>query len=295
MCSIMANLLAGFMVIALRALGLRLGQWPDLGRLPEWNPPPWMQDWVLFADILDAGLGLAAGLLTALLIIWWRQQTRHWFRLVLATFLAALLLCVGSYYFFVVPPYYASCPPGCTGWRGFPLPVARVELTGISRVGPLDFVLNLLMLWLLWLGASLLWRLVAVAIRWENRSWRSKLIYLMLLVVLPWAFMPRVLNPPQPRPNGEDLRLAVNAQRSAEFTYRITGIWVQRLALEDVRRVTPTTEAEAIFGENQINQVCLRGYTYFYLPWERYRITLDPSGVTALQLVDLPLRGSCWE
>jgi hypothetical protein len=259
------------------------------------NLPVWPQDWVYFADVQDGVLALAAVLLLLLLVIWWRQQTRHWFRIVIATLLAAVLLCVGSYYFFVVPPHYASCPPGCTGWRGFPLPVARISLDGISRTFPLDFLLNLLMLWLLWLGASLVWRLCAMAVRWENRNWRDKLAILLLIVALPWALMPRVLDPPQPRASGEDLRLAVNARRSAEFTYRITGIWVQRLALEDVRRSSSTRNPGSLFGETVVNEVCLRGYTYFYLPWRRYRITLDPSGVTALRLAEVPLEGSCWE
>lgn len=263
--------------------------------MDELGLPAWPQDWVYFADVQDGVLALAAGLLLVLLIIWWRQQTRHWFRIVIGALLAALLLCVGSYYFFVVPPHYASCPPGCTGWRGFPLPIARIALNGATRVFPLDFLLNLLMLWLLWLGGSLIWRLAAMAIRWENRNWRVKLAFVILLVLLPWAMLPRVLNPPQPRAAGEDLRLAVNARRSAEYTYRITGMWVQRLALEDIRHAAVTRNPETLFGETEVHEVCLRGYTYFYLPWQRYRITLDPTGVTALQLTEVPLSGSCWE
>jgi hypothetical protein len=263
--------------------------------MDEITLPVWPEDWVYFADARDGVLALAAGLLLLLLIIWWRQQTRNWFRIVVATLLAALLMCVGSYYFFVVPPHFASCPPGCTGWRGFPLPVARINLNGETRLFPLDFMLNLLMLWLFWLGGSLTWRLAAMGVRWENRDWRVRLIFVLLLVLLPWALMPRILNPPQPHAVGEDLRLAVNARRSAEFTYRITGIWVQRLALEDIRRSAMTRNPESLFGETVVNEVCLRGYTYFYLPWRRYRVTLDPSGVTALQLAEVPLTGSCWE
>ncbi|HXF63295.1 MAG TPA: hypothetical protein VNK95_16830 [Caldilineaceae bacterium] len=259
---------------------------PEL-RLPE--------GWVYFAGLPDLALALVGILLITLLIIWWRQQTRLWFRVVMATFLAALLLCIGSYYLFVVPPYFASCPSGCTGWRGFPLRFALIDLNGVSRVAVLDFLLNLLMLWLLWLGASVVWRLAALALRWENRSWRFKLLFIVLLVILPWAFLPRVLDPPQPPAVGEDLRLAVNAERSAEFTYRITGFWLQRLALEDIRRGAPIANPESLFGETVVNEVCLRGYTYFYLPWRRYRITLDPSGVTALNLAEVPLQGSCWE
>jgi hypothetical protein len=254
-----------------------------------------LADWVLFANLADLGLAFVAGLLVTLIIIWWRQQTRQWFRIAAATMLAALLLCVSSYYLFVVPPYLASCPAGCTGWRGFPLPVARIELDGTTRIGPLDFLLNLLLLWLLWLGASLLWRLAAGGMRWENRSWRSKLLYLVLLVILPWALLPRVINPPQPTATGEDLRLAINAQRSAEFTYGVTGFWVQRLALEDIRRAAPADDPESLFGETEVNEVCLRGYTYFYLPWRRYRIALDAGGVTALAMAETDLSGSCWQ
>lgn len=259
------------------------------------NLPIRLEDWVFFAGAQDGLLALAGGLILALLMIWWRQQTRHWFRVVMATLLAALVLCISSYNLFVVPPYVASCPAGCTGWRGFPLPVARIDLDGMTRAFPLDFLLNLLMLWLLWLGASLVWRLAALAIRWENRAWQVRVVFLALLMLLPWALLPRILNPPQPSAAGEDLRLAVNARRSAEFTYRVTGVWVQRLALEDLRRSAPIDNPETMFGETVVNEVCLRGYTYFYVPWRRYRVTLDPSGVTALQLTEMPLTGSCWE
>lgn len=254
-----------------------------------------LADWVLFAGPTDLLLALAGVLLCTLLVIWWQQQTRHWFRVVVGAFLAALLLCIGSFYLFVVPPHYASCPAGCTGWRGFPLPFARIELSGVSRVGPLDFLLNLLMLWLLWLGATLVWRLLGMAIRWERRSWRAQLLFILLVAIVPWALVPRILDPPQPRALGEDLRLAVNARRSAEFTYRVTGAWVQRLALEDIRLSAQVVDPAALFGETEVNQVCLRGYTYFYVPWRRYRIMLDPSGVTALQLAEVPLHGSCWD
>lgn len=263
--------------------------------MPESGLPNRLEGWVYFAGWPDLGLAVVAGLLITLMIVWWHQQTRLWFRVTISTFLAALLMCIAGYYLFVVPPYTAGCPAGCTGWRGFPLPIALIDLNGVSHVALLDFLLNLLMLWLLWLGAGLLWRLVATAIQWEQRSWRSKLLFFVFLVLLPWAMIPRALNPPQPHVSGEDARLANNARRSAEFTYRVTGVWVQRLALEDIRRLAPIANPESMFGETEVNEVCLRGYTYFYIPWQRYRITLDPSGRTALRLDEVPLTGSCWE
>jgi hypothetical protein len=109
--------------------------------------------------------------------------------------------------------------------------------------------------------------------------------------------MPRILNPPEPRPVGEELRLTTNARRAAEFTYRISGIWVHRLALEDIREVAPdtVTDVPASLEQQGVTQVCLRSYTYFYVPWRRYRITLDASGTTPLNLVQMSLDEPCWE
>ena len=262
--------------------------------MPTFPLPEWTQELVLFSDWRHLILAVFGTVLLLLLIIWWSQQTRRWFRVATGMFLLALLLAIGSYYLFVVPAHQAGCEAPCTGWRGYPLPFARVELDGSDRVAALDFLLNLLMLWLLWLGAAAIWYLLATGLQWWRRSWRSRFVFIFFLIILPWAMLPRILNPPQPRPSGEDLRLAVNAQRSAEFTYRITGLWVQRLALEDVRLAQPNPAAvprRVLLN----NQVCLKGYTYFYLPWRRYRITLDPSGVTALSLTEVPLEGSCWD
>lgn len=263
--------------------------------MPWTSLPEWMQDWALYVGWPHAALAVAGGILVTLLIIWWRQQTRVWFRIVVGAFLVALLLTIGSYYLFVVPAYYAGCPQGCPGWRGFPLRFAEITVGGANRIGALDFLLNLMMLWLMWLGAGLVWRLLGGAVQWGNRSWRGRLLFILALAVLPWALLPRVIDPPQPAPQDDDLRLAVNAQRSAEFTYRITGPWVQRLALEDIRHAATAAETGPAFSSTEFNEVCLRGYTYFYLPWRRYRITLDTSGVTALRLVERPLTGSCWE
>lgn len=259
------------------------------------NLPQDLADWALYSSWLDLILAIVGVALIVLIIVWWRQQTIHWFRVVMSTFLLALTLCISAYYLFVVPAYYVSCPQGCPGWRGFPLRFARIELDGSSQLAPLDFLLNLLMLWLLWLGATLIWALIGHVLGWSNRSWRFRLLFVLLVAILPWAMLPRILDPPQPTARGEELRLAVNAARSAEYTYRITGAWVQRLALEDIRTIVPEAATDTLFGDNPVNQVCLRGYTYFYFPWLRYRITLDPNGVTALSLAEVPLEGSCWE
>jgi hypothetical protein len=249
-----------------------------------------------FATWRDLALALGGMLAIAFLIVWWRQQTRHWHRIVLVTFLVAFLLSFASIYLFEVPPYFAGCPEGCNGWRGYPLPVARITQAGQTQIGLADFALNLTLLWTLVLLASLLGRVVTNAVTWEERGRRSRTLILLLLFALPWAYLPRFLDPPQPRTEGEELRLVNNARRAAEATYGITGLWVQRLALEDVRLLSPNPLQEIdpnLAGVR--SQVCLRGYTYFFVPWRRYRVDLEPTGVTALDLVEVPLEGSCWQ
>ena len=258
--------------------------------------PDLPEGWANFANWLDLLIGLIGLLLIALLIIWWRQQTRDWFRIVAGTLLIALILNIASIYFFVVPPHLAGCPGGCPGWSGYPLQVTQITLEGMRDTAPIDFMLNWLLLWLLTLGGAVVINLLAIGFQWWRRPVRLRVLFVLLVVVLPLALLPRFLNPPQPGLADEELRLANNARRSAEFTYRITGPWVQRLAIEDIR-VINAQEGESVIASQEelsISQVCLRGYTYFFVPWQRYRITLDATGTTALSMNELDLVGTCW-
>ncbi|MFZ4658138.1 MAG: hypothetical protein ACOYNY_14075 [Caldilineaceae bacterium] len=259
------------------------------------DQPIWTNDWSYFATWRDGVFAFISLVLIILLIIWWRQQTRRWFRVAVGALLLALLLSIGSYYLFVVPVYFAGCPAGCPGWRGYPRPIAQIELNGTTQIAAVDFALNTLFLWTLWLVAFLLWRLLAVAVRWEQQSRQVRLLFVLGVVILPWAILPRVLIPPQPMITGEELRLTTNAGRAAEFTYRITGLWIQRLAVEDVKVLQPEGEANLETVNRVGSQVCLRGYTYFFIPWQRYRIDLDGIGRTALRLTELPLTEGCWK
>jgi hypothetical protein len=259
--------------------------------------PSLPETWAHFATWRELPLALLAILLISLQIIWWRQQTRYWFRIATATLLAAILLNIGSIYLFVVPPHGVGCQGICAGRAGYPLSVALLPPGGGEWIAPVDFVLNLLLLWLVAITALLAWVLLGTAFQWWRRSWRARVPFVLLVFVLPWALMPRILNPPEPRPVGEELRLTTNARRAAEFTYRISGIWVHRLALEDIREVAPdtVTDVPASLEQQGVTQVCLRSYTYFYVPWRRYRITLDASGTTPLNLVQMSLDEPCWE
>ncbi len=259
------------------------------------DKPIWTNTWSYFATWQDGIFAVVSLLTVMLLIIWWRQQTRQWFRITMSTLLLALLLSISSYYLFEVPVHFAGCPTGCPGWRGYPRPIAQIHVDGATHIAAIDFALNTLLLWLLWLVAFLIWRLLGVALRWQQRSQQARLLFVIGFMILPWALLPRILTPPQPEIMGEDLRLTTNAGRAAEFTYRITGLWIQRLAVEDVQRF-PTEDTANLETINRVgSQVCLRGYTYFFIPWRRYRIDLDGIGRTALRLTELPLTQACWQ
>lgn len=258
--------------------------------------PIWSREWMIYTSWRDLFFGFLGLLLIFLLILWWRQQSNHWFRITMAALLAALVLTIASYYLFVVPAHSVGCSPECPGWRGFPLRIARFGLDGHSEIAVIDFVLNVMLLWLLWLVGSVFWQVVAALLRWDARSTRWKVFFVLLVFVVPWALLPRILNPPQPTVEGEELRLVNNARRAAEFTYGVTGLIVQRLAVEDMRRNVEPGEGDVAAGVIRPgSQVCLRGYTYFFIPWQRYRISLDANGATALNMALLPLGGSCWQ
>jgi len=268
---------------------------PPQGELLFQSPINWPQEWVHFAgwaDMAFAGMGLVMG---ALLIIWWRQQSARWYSVFAATLLVGMLLNISSFFVFVVPPHYAGCVVACPGRLGYPMPFATVGLDGATKLYLLDFLLNLLLLWLICLGGTVFWRVLSGALELPYRSRRFRFFFFLLVVILPWALLPRFLNPPQIDARGEDLRISVNARRAAELTYDITGLWIHRLAVEDIR-YTPL-QVPSIFGgaDQPRAQVCLRGYTWFYIPWQRYLVTLDRTGVTALNLERLPLDGSCWD
>lgn len=253
-----------------------------------------MSQWSYFATWSDFAFAGAGLLLGTLLLIWWRQQSSRWYSVFAVTLLLAALMDVVSFYFFVIPPHQVNCPDGCQGQMGYPLPFVVIGLDGKINLYLLDFVLNLLLIWLLLFGLTVLARFFAEAVDLSTRTRRFKVGFFFILFVLPLALLPRYFNPPEPSVRGEELRLSVNARRAAELTYSVTGFWVQRLALEDIR-YAPIQVPDTFGGVDRPQaQICLRGYTYFYIPWQRYRITLDRSGVTALNMTRIPLTGSCW-
>ena len=255
----------------------------------------WPDDWIHFAGVSHLVLGGVGVVLGALLLTWWAQQTGRWYGVFAGTLLLGMLLSVASFYLLVVPPHSAGCVDLCPGTLGFPLAFARLSPSGSTTIYIVDFLLNLLLVWLFSLGTVVCWRLLCEAVAWRERGLRFRFVFGVVVLLLPWGLLPRYVSPPAAEVAGEELRLSVNARRAAETTYRVTGLWVHRLALEDIRYI-PLEVPEQLGGIGKPQaQVCLRGYTYFYLPWRRYRVKLDQTGVTALSFRELPLTGSCWQ
>lgn len=255
----------------------------------------WPDDWIHFAGIGHLVLGVVGALLGALLLIWWVQQTGRWYGVFAASLLISMLLNVAAFFLFVVPPHSVGCVDLCPGRLGFPLPYATLFQSGAVKIYFVDFLLNLEMLWLLWLGGAFFWRILSEAVEWRERGLRFRMLFVLMFVLLPWGLIPRYFSPPAAAATGDELRLSVNARHAAETTYGVTGLWVLRLALEDIRYV-PLVVPDVLGGIDKPQaQVCLRGYTYFYLPWRRYRVKLDQTGSTALEIQELTLTGSCWQ
>ncbi len=264
------------------------GQWPVAVAI-------WPDGLVHFAGITHLILAIIGVILGTLLVIWWSQQTGRWYAVFAGTLLFSMVLNVAAFYLFVVPPHSAGCIDLCPGSLGFPLPFATLSPSGAVQIYIGDFLLNLLLLWLLLFGGVVVWRTLSEAIQLRERGLRFRLLSFVAFVLLSWGLLPRYFSPPAARVTGDELRLSVNARRAAETTYGVTGLWVHRLALEDINYV-PLEVPDVFGGINKPQaQVCLRGYTYFYVPWRRYLVKLDQTGVTALNFEELSLTGSCWQ
>ncbi len=263
------------------------GQWPVAAAI-------WPDGWIHFASATHLIFGIAAVILGALLVTWWSQQTGRWYAVFAGTLLFSMVLNVAAFYLFVVPPHSAGCIDFCPGRLGFPLPFATLSPSGDIQIYIGDFLLNLMLLWLLFFGGVVIWRVLGEAIQLKERGIRFRMFFAAFFVLLTWGLLPRYFSPPAAHVTGDELRLSVNARRAAESTYGVTGLWVHRLALEDIRYVPPDVPDVSGSIDRPQAQVCLRGYTYFYIPWRRYRVQLDSTGVTPLNLAELSLTGSCW-
>jgi hypothetical protein len=230
-------------------------------------------------------IGLALLVAATLLTVWWRQKTFRWALVLCLCVLLAPLLSWWSGLVFRVEPYRAGCDALCVGRVG--APIATAQLDGNSETFlPLGFALNSL----LYLVLALAWLAVvrSVLVRVGETSRNPLLIQTVLALVLylaPLALSPLFLPAPQARARGDPLRVAINAEREVYMYDQEAPAPVLRVGLEDVR---PRVDGQPGM------RVCLRAYTFFYLPAGYLYLDMTPEGVHSNAGGNLPNGASCW-
>lgn len=233
----------------------------------------------------SALLAVALATVALLLTVWWRQQTRRWWIVAALCLGAAPALSWWSAQVFRVADYRAGCDGLCPGFRGAPVAVYNGEVAGGSFL-VVGFLLNAL----IYLTLLLMWGTVVRALVHSGgdggaAAWRRMMMGLLLtgamLALTPW-FLP----PPEAHVRGDSQRVAINARREV-FMYAAQAPWpVLRVGLDDVR---PRQDGQPGL------RVCLRTYTFFYLPTGALFLDMTPQGVHSNHGGYLPQPASCWE
>lgn len=254
--------------------------------------PSWLQS---ETNIVLAGLG---GLLLAvLLVIWWRQRSARWPQVLVVAVCTAGLLTAVSALLFTIPDFQAGCTVPCGGWRGYPVPIMGTLNDGTVQVLAAGVVLSFLMHLNILLGLSAIVYAILVGRDLTTRRGRRMVSLLAVTLLVLWGLVPRYASPPEPPVRGEPQRLAINAKRLAPRTVENLDWRLQRLALEDVRYLPRRARSDAPGLPPPAGpdwRVCLRGYSFFYVPWRRVYIDLDATGTYAIGGGILPLGVECW-
>lgn len=220
-----------------------------------------------------------------LLIIWWMRWSSWGLIWAGMTIPLALGLVWLSTRLFLVPPYQAGCDGLCAGWRGHPYPVLHLLPDGSTTLDGVALVKSLFFYDAILLAFSALIAWLARQVRWRSRRWFQRMIFILIVILIPLATLSMWMPPPQPQLDFPDLRLANNAARAWRWQLHLNGWWDRRLAWEDVRPAP----------DHVGHRVCFRIYTWFYLPYARAYVDLDQAGVQARQGEKIPLTSSCWD
>lgn len=254
--------------------------------------PSWLQS---ETNIVLAGL--FSLVLIVLLVIWWRQHVTRWLQGLVLVVLLAGATTAASAFLFTVPDYQAGCTALCGGWNGYPVPIMGLSGDGGVQLFPAGIGLSFLLHLLLLLVFGAIVHALVTDRETNRRPARGTVPMLLLALLVLWALVPRYASPPEPPVRGEPQRLAINAKRLAPRSVPNFDWPLQRLALEDVRRLPRRAKADAPglpLPTGADWRVCLRGYSFFYLPWRRVYVDLDATGTYAIGGGILPLTVECW-
>jgi hypothetical protein len=234
--------------------------------------------------VLPVGLILVVA--TVLLAVWWRQQTYRWALVVVLAILAAPALSLWSAEAFQVADYRAGCDGICAGFRGAPIPVYASDGSGYDFL-PGGFAVNSLAYCVIILG----WGAVVQALlKRIGENARNANLGMTLagaaLLIAPVALSPWFLPAPEAHVRGDSLRVAINAAREVYMYDQESPVPVLHVALNDVR-----PRPDGLPGM----RVCLRTYTFFYLPAGHLFLDMTQEGVHSNGGGFLPIDASCWE
>jgi len=231
-------------------------------------------------------LGLVLVATAVLLAIWWRQQSLRWWIVLALCLFVAPVLSLWSGMAFHVADYRAGCDGLCPGFRGAPLATYRGEAAGGGLVIS-GFLLNTLIYLVVLLGWAAVVRAILRGSRGSQRhGWAVEMIAGLALLVIPLALSPLVLPPPEAHVRGDPQRIAINARREV-YLYNQLADWpILRVGLEDVR---PRRDDQPGM------RVCLRAYTFFYLPVGSMFLDMTPEGVHSNNGGVLSGPASCWQ
>ena len=228
------------------------------------------------------GLGLVTA--TVLLVTWWRQHSYRWAILLVVCLLIAPALSFWSSTAFEVSPYRAGCDGICSGQRGAPIPTHTCDISG-CQFSPEGFALNSLVYLVLLLAWVAVVHALVDAMPESRRGALGRFVVVTLVLIGPLLLAPVVLPPPQAHVRGDSQRVAINAQRELYMYDDTSPLPVVRAGLDDVR---PRPDHKPGL------RVCLRTYTYFYLPIGFMYLDMTPEGVHSNRGGVLPRSESCW-
>lgn len=229
------------------------------------------------------GLGLTV--VAVLMMIWWRQQSFRWIIVAAVCLALAPLLSWWSGLVFQLPDYRAGCDGQCPGYSGAPVPFITGETAG-GQFLPGMFLVNILAYLVILLGWSMLLRAILGGMQMAARGKTARqLVIGAILIVVPLAAAPLILPPPEAHMRGDPQRIAINALREVYLYDDDAPLPTLRVGLEDVR---PRRDGQLGM------RVCLRAYTFFYLPMGLMYLDMTPEGVHSNAGGMLPLEMTCW-
>lgn len=241
-----------------------------------------MIELIAWQAVLLGGVLIA---LAVLLAVWWRQQVDRWLLVLIACLVLALALSGWSGLAFQVADYRAGCDGLCPGFRGAPIPTFQGETAG-GRFLAGGFVLNSLVYLVLLLGWT---AVIHAGMRQAAQTPRRRLLIRLLLGfalwAAPFALAPFFLPAPEAHVRGDPQRIAINARREVYMYDQLAPLPILRVALDDVR---PRPDDQPGM------RVCLRTYTFFYLPVGYMYLDMTPVGVHSNAGGVLASADACW-